>query len=427
MTRPRPLSMRDPRRGLRRIALAALLVLAGGAALARDYAIGPDGDWPGVAQALASERLAGGDRLLLAPGDHGALRIEGARFDPPLTIAAQQEGAHVDRIVVKNSAGLVIRGLQVWPRTPQAREINLVETDGQSPGIRFEDMDIRGGPRAQDYLSWAREDWTDTWALRGVRLRGADNTLRDSTVTAVTNGIITDGARAQVIGNEVRGFSRDGLRGLSSGSLFRRNTVRDCVDVDGNHDDGFQAWVARPGRFGPSELHDVTLDGNTILEWTGPADHPLRCRLQGIALFDGPFENWTIINNLVVVSAYHGIALYGGIDSRVINNTVISSTGAERNAPWIRQQATKRAAPRNTVFANNVATAFRLGDAEPTPLAQNVVSAMPSRDFENPAAFDFRPRADSRLLGAADPDLAPPHDLTGRPRPDPPALGALER
>ena len=427
MTRTRLLSMRDPRRGLRRVALAALLVLAGGAALARDYAIGPDGDWPGVAQALASERLAGGDRLLLAPGDHGALRIEGARFDPPLTIAAQQEGAHVDRIVVRNSAGLVIRGLQVWPRSPLGKNAAVLMTHPNSAHIEFEDLDIRSRQDAQNYLDWSAEDWTGPRSVRGVRLRGPDNVLRHSVLTGVSNGISAEGPRAQVIGNEVRGFSRDGLRGLSSGSLFRRNTVRDCVDVDDNHDDGFQAWVAKPGRWGPSELRDVTLDGNTILEWTGPADHPLRCRLQGIALFDPPFENWTIINNLVVVSAYHGIALYGGIDSRVINNTVISATGAQRNAPWIRQQATERAAPRNTVFANNVAAAFRLGDMEPNPLEHNVVSAMPFRDFENPAAFDFRPRADSRLLGAADPDLAPPNDLTGRPRPGAPAIGALER
>ena len=422
--------MSGPHRGARIVAIAvmvALLVWAWTPALARDHRIGPEGDWAGVAQALASGRISGGDRLVLAPGEHGALRIDGAHFGPPLTIAAQGAGAHVDRIAIKNSSGLVIRGLRVWPRSPLGREINLVETSTDSPRIRLEALDIRGGPDALDYLTWTRQDWTDTWAARGARLRGADNTLRDSTLTAVTNGIITEGLRAKVIGNEVRGFSKDGLRGLSSDSLFQRNTVRDCVDVSGNHDDGFQAWVAKPGRFGPSALRNVTLDGNRILEWTGPADHPLRCRLQGIVLFSGPFENWTIINNLVVVSAHHGITLYSGINSRVINNTVISSTGAARNAPWIRQQATKRGAPRNTVFANNVATAFRLGDTVSNPLARNTVSLFPFRDFEDPATFDFRPHADSRLLGMADPDLVPPHDLTGTPRPAAAALGALER
>ncbi|MCV6598767.1 MAG: right-handed parallel beta-helix repeat-containing protein, partial [Mangrovicoccus sp.] len=303
-------------------------------------------------------------------------------------------------------------------------------------------LDIRSSPKAERYMTWSQRDWKTTWNAQGARLAGPDITLRDSTLTAVSHGISAEGARARIIGNEIRGFSGDGIRGLSTGGLYQSNLIRDCVKVDGNHDDGFQAWVAEPGRWGPRALRNVRFEGNRIFEWTGPRDHTFRCSLQGIALFRGPFDNWTIANNLVVVSAYHGLTLYGGRKCKVVNNTVISADLRGGRSPWIRQGGLRADVPRDpnfqlapgdrsqdNLFANNVATALRLGEGVRNPLALNTVSKQPLRDFEDPANFDFRPRADSRLLGAADPRFAPARDLFGTKRPQGggPDLGAVER
>lgn len=385
---------------------------------AADYDVSPKGgDFTSVAQALQSGRLTGGDRLLLAPGNHGALTVQAGDFDPALIIgsADPQNPAHVDLLRVETGSGIVLQDLQVWPLTRQRGQPTLVLGLREATNIRFERLDIRGGPQAQAYYDWTLEDWTKIWRLKGVYLGGADTVLADSTITAVSTGIGVGGARAQVINNEVRGFSRDGLRGFGEGVVFRGNTVRDCIRVDGNHDDGFQSWTARGGA--PDEIVNITLDGNRILEWTGAPDHPLRCHLQGISMFNGPYRDMVVQNNLVVIRAAHGITLKDGINSRIVNNTVIQIDGVKRDRPWIMEKREKVSsdAPANLI-ANNLVTSLKLAWRR-GPAARNSVVPYPYRVFVDPETFDFRLKHDSGLRGSGDPSVAPDHDIDGTPRP----------
>lgn len=387
--------------------------------------------WPSVKEALASGRLAGGDRLLLAPGDHGDLGIRGARFDPPLTIASAPGGrAHVNKVRIHDSSGLIIEGLDVWPLVPlniMGKEPGdpLVQTAASSSRITFSRLDIRGAPDADTrYREWGKDDWLHVWRVSGVMLDGPDQTLRDSVLSGISNGITVRGPRNRVLDNEVRGFSKDGMRGLGSGSVFRGNTVRDCVKVDGNHDDGFQSWVNTPGRAKREAVADVSLIDNAILEWTGPSDHPLRCRLQGISLFNGPYRNWTISNNLIAISAYHGIALYGTSNFEVIHNTVVQIDGLPGKSPWIMTKNSTGDASGNLI-ANNAAMNIKLAPGTATA-RDNVIIQNPARMFVNVQARDYRPNPGSGLAGAAEPSLGEKQDLAGRPRPAQPAIGALE-
>lgn len=432
-----------PRRltGLKALTLAAGL-LAGGAQAA-DYHVNPaakgrgDGSaaapWPSVAAAMASGRPGSGDRLLLAPGPHGPLTVSGGKFSPPLEIRSAPGGlAHLEQIRVKNSSGLVFSGLQVWPVRPESIKGRgaVVMAERDSSRIRFENLDVRGGPDGLNYYDWTAQDWLKTWRTRGVVLAGSDLTLTGSTITAVTIGVGAGGDRAQVIGNEIRGFSKDGMRGFGENSLFKGNVVRDCVKVDANHDDGFQSWTAPPGQAGPSEIRGITIDSNMILEWTGPANHPLRCALQGIGLFDGPYRDWTIQNNLIVVSAPHGINIAAGDGMRVLFNTVVHADGVDGRKPWIRQSGGKKGLPSGqNIFIGNVATALRLGKTGTQWNRFNATARQVQRLFEDPARLDYRPRRGSPLLDAGDPRFAPRTDLRGTPRPQGarPDLGAFER
>lgn len=403
-----------------------LLVLClAGPALAAEYHVaaqgtGTQGDgsqaapFPSIAAALKSGRLMGGDSLLLAPGDYGALEIRGQDFDPPLTITSAPGGrAHVDRIEVRSSHGLIFRGLDVWPRRPKQIKRSLVAAGADAGDIIFEALDIRGGPRALDYFNWTQEDWLKTWRVNGVHLSGPGMVLKDSTITAVANGIGANGTGAQILNNEVRGFSKDGLRGFGEGVVFRGNTVRDCVKVDNNHDDGFQSWTGRGGA--PAEVRNITLDGNRIIEWTGAPDHPLRCALQGISMFNGPYRNMVIENNLVLVRAYHGITLYDAIDSRVVNNTVIHVDGKPGKQPWIMQKRDHTADQPPNLFANNLAMAFRLGSKAARAQGNHVIR-YPYREFTDPAGYDYRLNQASALRGQSVSGQAPDHDLTGAAR-----------
>jgi hypothetical protein len=421
--------------------LLALALLAALPAAARDHHVdlsateGGSGTaaapFASLAEAAASGALKGGDRLLLAPGNYGQVRLKGWRFSPALEIRSISGArAHMDRLWIQNGQGLVLTDLDVWPRKPQAagKQEAVVEANASSSGIHFHRLEVRSAPEADGYYTWQAEDWLRTWRIRGVRLSGPDMSLTDSRITGVSEGIAAHGDRARILRNEVRGFSMDGMRGFGTDSLFQHNLIRDCIKVDENHDDGFQSWTAPPGQNGRPEIRNITLDGNRIFEWTGPARHPLRCVLQGVAMFDGPYVNWTIQNNLIVVSAPHGIAIAAGRDMQVLHNTVAHPDGTPGKAPWIRLSDGKRGQPAwNNVVAGNVANALHLGDAGPQWNRFNTIIRDATALFEAPARLDYRPRRDSVLVDAGKPDLAPARDLAGTLRGRTPDLGALER
>ena len=424
---------------------AALLLLWAGPGLARDHFIAPEGQtadqpdgsrdrpWPTVRAALRQGAVSGGDRLLLLPGMHGPLTVRDAQFDTPVTItAAGPDRARVARIDILTSRGLVIRDLDVWPDTPYRERFGfLVRARTDTADITFEALDIRSGPDAPGYLSWDRENWLENRSLSGIHLRGANGAAIGNRLRGIANGIAARGAGARVIGNRIEGFRRDGLRGLGDGGLFRGNRVENCVDVDDNHDDGFQAWTEAdiPAQ---REIADLVIEGNRILEWTGPAGHPLRCRLQGIGLFRGPYRDLVIQNNLIAVSAYHGIAVMGAEGARIVNNTVVPASGRPSGHPWFPwihvDDYRDRVTSRGIVVANNIAANIRdvTRRGQKVLQATNAIVRNPSTVLRAPQALDFRLKPDSPLRGRADRSLAPAEDIDGRNRGPEADPGAIE-
>lgn len=379
--------------------------------------------WPSLALLLAEGAVAGGDRVLLAPGMHGVLALRDRRFEPPLEIRPHdpQARARVSHVALRNVHGVVLEGLDVWPSGVADKPGTLVSLSHGSSGNRLSDLDIRARADAPDtYFDWTATDWLSTWRVKGVSLSGPDNTLADSRVIGTSFGITAEGARARVTGNLVAGFSGDGLRGLGVDSVFADNRVQDCVDVDSNHDDGFQAWASRDGQGGYVPISGLVLSGNIIREWTGPADHPLRCGLQGIGLFDGPYENVTIVNNVVAVSSYHGISVYGGQGVRILHNTVVHGDALPGKRPWIMLNDHKDGTPaRDNVMRGNVAMNYQQRTAEPqdAPAAANATVRYPARALRDVLGGDFRPRLDSGLVDALRGPPLVATDLVGTLRP----------
>ena len=424
--------------GSKAMLLALALGLPASMALARDIVVSaqgavaaatPDGSaqapWPDLKAAL--KHAAEGDRILLRSGEYGALNLNGIRFDRPVTITSAPGGkAHFLSITVHRSAYLTFRDLEVWPLQPDAHS-HLVTATHDADHIRFEVLDIRGAPDAPSkYRSWSKTDWTERWANGGVRLDGADNAVTGSSIIGTGFAIQATGPRVEVRNNLIRGFADDAMRGLGDDSVFSGNRIEDCVKVNDNHDDGFQSWARERDASGRKVVSGITIENNTIREWTGPADHPLWCALQGIGLFDGIYKDFTIRNNLIVVSAWHGISIYGGQNVQVVNNTVVAPGGVRGKKPWIRVSPSKSGVdPGGNLVANNVAMAYSY---IPHAARMNVLALYPVRLFRDPAEGDFHPRPGGALVDSANSAFAPSMDIDGQPRPQGkgPDIGAYE-
>lgn len=426
--------------------LLALLCAAPGHA--RDHYVAPPGTstetgegqkdrpWKTLWGALNSGQVTGGDRLLLLPGRYGAVTLQTPAFDPPVRIAPAQRGTvHLESLRIDRGSGLTVAQLGIWPRQPGTRPPALVKTAGATSRIRLEHLDLRGSPNAPEtYRSWALADWSESWGPNGVFLAGADSGLYASSLTATNFAVTLTGARGIARGNRIAGFSGDAIRVLGDGSRVEDNHIRDCVRINQNHDDGIQSWANRKRGGLRQPVRDLVLARNTILEWTGPDDTPLRCVLQGIGLFDGLFEGLRIENNIVSVSAYHGIAVVGGRGVEIVNNTVVHARATPGTThPWILVRDKKDGTPsRDVLVMNNVAAGLNTHMSQDRPImgrGKNLILRTPIRLFPRMLEGDFRTVAQPNpLLDRADPARAPTRDRFGTARPmgQGPDLGALE-
>ena len=316
--------------------------------------------------AAAVAAAAPGDRVLLGPGDYGAVRLEGVTADPPITIQSADPAApaRLSTLRIDRSSGLSIEGLLVeGARVGEGKggqPLVLVAEDAND--IRLRGLTVRSGT---GYETWDAATWRAT-VRNGVELNGTRNELIDSRIVAVRTGVNVRGPEARVIGNLVDGFSRDGMRGLGDNGWFEGNRIQNCVKVDGNHDDGFQSWSRGPdGKSGGGVVRGVVLKDNVILS---SADRRLAAPacpgLHGIGMFDGMYEDWLIEGNRIETDAWHGITVMGGINVHVIGNYVSNQTPGQPGPPWtwITVAAHKDGRPgTGNLIEGNQATAFRQG------------------------------------------------------------------
>ena len=372
-----------------------------------------------------------GDTIRLNSGDYGELVIDGYYNEKPITIeAAPGAKPRFDRVHLRAASNWVLRGLIVsGERAADGKRLPLVHLEshgwrGPVQEITIEDCTISS---ADDSSAWSADDWNRR-ARDGIRADGPQITIRRNRLKNVNFGISAAGPRALVEHNTVENFAGDGLRGLGDYSVFQYNVVKNCYDVNDNHDDGFQSWSVGPGGVGTGEVKGIVLRGNTFINYEDPKQ-PHRGPLQGIGCFDGMFVDWVIENNVVVVDHYHGITLAGARGCKIVNNTVIDPNDQRPGPSAIRIGPHKNKTPsRECTVRNNLASALDVR-GESMTADHNVIVADRAAFFENAAAFDFRLRPGSPAIDAGLSDAAPKDDRAGVKRPQGRAvdLGAYER
>ncbi len=387
--------------------------------------------WANFDSLMKSGKVTGGDRIFLLDGYHGQLLVRDKKFASTVTIApAAGAAAHADSILVMNSSNVHFQGLMVWPRSSNAGSGALVRSDSNTSNVSFTDLDVRGIDTAGNYASWSASDWNNYQRV-GFQVDGSNATVARSRVTGIFNGIVMSGQNALMEANIVDGFSGDGMRTLGDNSIVRRNKVQNCHQVNASHTDGFQSWSrGAGGKPGTGTIRNVTIEDNKIFEYVGTRS-PIACKLQGISMFDGVYENFLIRNNVVSSTAYHGISMGGGLNSQIVNNTVIHAGGLAGKFPWIRVSPKKDGTPsRNVTVANNLVTSNKVTSDPTNKIVEtnNITVTNAGAEFTSLSNRDFNLRTGAKAIDAGTPTLAPKDDIAGtaRPKGKAPDAGAYE-
>lgn len=413
---------------LRTLFLAALsLGVSAWGAAAADYYVAPLGKvpsctaagtlacpWASVDAAFASKKIVGGDTILLMDGDHGMVVIKNQLFDRQVTIQSQNAAnAHLNAVHFDASTkNIRLRNLKVWRQDADKDIGYLIRSYKGASYLTFENLELRSRADSGNFLSWSKERWNSA-ATNGFALSSTFNIVRNNTLTGVRTAI-SAGSDSLVENNVIDGFCEDGMKGVSR-SIFRNNRVTNSfLAIDGSHRDGFQSYTSGDPIVG------LVLENNTIIQWTNDPNHPLKAPLQGIGMFDGYYDDLIIRNNLVVTEHAHGITVTGTRRARIVNNTVVNLNTVAATVPWIKVANRKDGAlSQDVLVANNLAMSFAV-----TPsLTSNIVLLNNSvvldvvNAFENPARFDYRPKANSGFVDTADATEATATDIVGVTRP----------
>lgn len=396
-----------------------------GVGMGMEYVLDPEGGdvanpgtaaepWGLLEEVLAAQKpLASGDTLLLRSGYHGRPVIRGKHAEPVTIRVESGVEAVVGSVRVEDAANWHVQGLHVRADavSPYDRT-TLISLASSATGIVVEGCTLWS---VQDSSGWSAEDW-DTKACSGIAVAGDHNTVRGNHLLNVNFGISVSGAHALIQSNTVENFSGDGMRGLGDHGVFEYNVVKNCYEVNGNHDDGFQSWSRGEGGIGTGVVRGIVLRGNRILNYEDP-NQPHRGTLQGIGCFDGFFEDWVIENNEVLVDHWHGITLLGARRCRIVNNTVVDLNEERPGPPWIRIAAHKDGTPSTENIVRNNLSAAYVSDDGAAEMDRNVVAVPYDAHFVDYPARDLRLQAGSPAIDAGDPAPAPPRDIRGNLRP----------
>ncbi|GHA00347.1 hypothetical protein GCM10008090_06350 [Arenicella chitinivorans] len=379
----------------------------------------------------AGAPVKGGDTLILMSGYHGKIDIHWYQNSRTITVrAGNNQTPTASQLHFQSSARWTVSGLTISPEFGETDESNLIRVESHSYNGPSSHITITNNTlySAKQIRNWSVNDWLSR-AKSGISVDGEHSVIRHNTISNIGFGITVSADHVTVQHNSVINFSGDALRGLGNYGVFEYNFVANAFKVNSNHDDGFQSW-SRDGK----PVVGVVLRGN---QFHTNSDHPnpaLLSTFQGIGCFDGYYNNWIIENNLLAVSHWHGISLYGANNSRIVNNTVVDSPAHDndRMVPWIRLTTHKNGTHgRGNVVRNNIGRLASIStgvslDHNLDPLISPSDHSNYQTIFRSPDSGNYQLTASSPAIGAGSTLLAPAIDITGKPRSGAIDLGAFQ-
>lgn len=342
--------------------------------------------------------IRGGDTLYLMSGNYGNLFLQGYYNTAPITLKAYPGQKPVfNAISLQAGSNWTFDGITILKPEENATTGPLFSAKKHSWQGPISNITIQNSyiSSAQNVDGWTTDQWNS--AKEAINSDASNFIARNNTLKNVGYGIISYGDHSLIEHNTIDHFSYDGMRGLGNYSTYQYNLIKNSIQTgSGNHDDAFQSWKINGPVIG-SVLH-----ANTIIDYEDPNQpyssvSPTGHGLQGIGLFDGPFIDWVITDNVILINHYHGISLYDSVGATIVNNTVVDRNYGDAETPWILL-STKNRLPLNEIKDNvvmdNVITgaAFTSNGVSMTAntFAQNLTGSVVTPDiFVNYAGFNL--------------------------------------
>lgn len=377
-----------------------------------------------------------GDTLMLYGGLHGDIFIENYINPSFITVKAMSNQTPVIRKChLRGAKNWRFEGLS-FSSEPYGAYLNdgtyandrLIFLESHNWHGPVSDIEIKNCNIYSATKAWTTaKDWINK-ASHGIRVHANHVLLQNNTFKNVDFGIMLRGDYNRIIGNSVINFAGDGMTIQGSNNLIESNLIKNCYKVDDNHDDGIQSYA-----LGGMAVDNNIIRGNTILNYDDPKQ-PLLGPLQGIGCFDGPFRNWIVENNVVIVDHWHGIAFFGGINCEIRNNTVLDPTPSSTSGPsWITidEKESNGVRSSNCVVKNNIVNHLKIISKTNTTTDNNLLITTTKeyvRNFADYANYDFHLMQTSPAIDRGDITCFSAFDMDGKARPQgtAPDIGAYE-
>jgi parallel beta-helix repeat protein len=364
----------------------------------------------GAAGYFDNGKIAAGDKLLLRSGNHGSISLSNKNADF-ITIAADAGQTPLMSTLTLSGAKFIVRGLTIQSMS----QAPIVELERSTNVI----LDGNFISSAANVMSWSQADWRSK-SSNGV-YTGSCTTLVNNKIARVATGIAIGYDNVMIDSNSLDYLGDDGMQNTASNVTIRHNRVTNFIDSgDGNHTDMIQSF-----NLTGTPCHDILIDGNIMIWKTDPNLPYPNPDVQGITEFDGPWTNFKIINNALVVNSWHGISLYGATNGQVINNTAFGTNPSM--LPWIGIFDAKGGAhPVNSVLRNNMSNDIQTTTgvtADHNLAVSNPTTQIVSFDTKN-IVFDLHLKTGASAIGAGNSSGAPAYDVNGFVRITPFDIGA---
>ena len=260
----------------------------------------------------ALSNAAGGETLLLQPGDYGVLEISALRFSDTVVIrSASEELATFISIEIKASSNIRIEAVHVAQTTNGARASKIFSISDNSEAITLSDSRING--LVDDDFS----GWYGVYVRDGRNIRIVDNYIHDVRV----GGVFFGGENILISGNQFDRVGMDSMKlGGNSGVIIENNIGAGRVfPLPGAHLDFIQFQ---------GSATDIVIRGNIFIAETVS-------NIQGIFLDDGEYDNVLIEQNIIYTGMIRGISVVDGENIVVRHNTVLAVPMIGHNATTI--------------------------------------------------------------------------------------------